>query len=105
MQHEGVGIDTQLRNDERYLLRHQAGDERNIAREAIQLRHDHRTAELPGLRQRGGQFRPAVDGVGTFAGLDFDMLVGDGEVVAFGEPGDAGTLRFDAQTAAALLVG
>jgi len=37
MQHERIGISTKLGNDEWYLFRHQAGDEGDIAEQAVKL--------------------------------------------------------------------
>jgi hypothetical protein len=37
---------------------------------ANQLRYRHRAAVTPGFAERAGELRPAVEGVGTLAGLD-----------------------------------
>jgi hypothetical protein len=42
-----------------------------VAGQAVQLPHHHRRLRLAGCGQGGGKLRPAVDGIGTLAGLHF----------------------------------
>jgi hypothetical protein len=42
----------QLGDDERHALRHEAADEVDVAREAVQLGDDHRAAQLARLGER-----------------------------------------------------
>ena len=44
--HERVGIGPEFRDDEWHALGHQAGNERDVAREAIELGNEHRTFRL-----------------------------------------------------------
>ena len=53
MQHKGVGIGAKLGDDERHPLRHQPGNEGDVAGQAIELRdRDSRTATF-GLFESG----------------------------------------------------
>jgi hypothetical protein len=86
VQHERVGVGAQFRDDERHPLCHEVlGDERHVAGQAVELRHDHRAPQLAGRRQRRGQFRPAVERVGALAGFHLDVFGGDGVAFRFGE--------------------
>ena len=97
VQHERIGIGTELGDDERNPLRHQPGNEGHIARQAIELRHDDRAFGLAGQGEGGCQLRPAVEGIRALAGLDLGELLDDGNALGFGETGDRGTLCLDAQ--------
>ena len=55
VQHERVGIDAQLGDDERHPVGHQAADEVHVAAKPIELGDNHRGLELAGVRQCGGQ--------------------------------------------------
>ena len=67
VQHERVGVGAQLGDDERHALRHEAGDERHVARQPVELGHDDRALRLSGHGERGGQLGPAVEGVSALA--------------------------------------
>ena len=103
MQHERVRIGAKLGDDERHPLCHQAGDERHVAGQAAQLGHHHRGLAFAGLRQRRGELRPAVQGVGALAGLDLDKLADHLATLGGSEPGNGIALGFDAQAALTLL--
>ena len=53
MQHEGVHVAAELRDDERDALGHQARNEVNIAAQAVELRHGDMGAELLGSTTGG----------------------------------------------------
>ena len=97
VQHERVGIGAKFGDDEGDALRHQAGNEGDVAREAVELGHDDRALRLARCGQRGCQLRSAIERIGALAGLDLGELVQDGDALGFGEAGDCGSLGFDAQ--------
>ncbi|GLR41173.1 hypothetical protein GCM10007880_16890 [Mesorhizobium amorphae] len=53
MQHEGIGIGTEFRNDEGNTLNHEARDEGDVSGEAIELGHDYRAFCLSRLGEGG----------------------------------------------------
>ncbi len=86
-------------------MRHQAGNEMNVAAEPVELGDDDR-ARLPvaaGLGEGLGELRAALEGVRALARLDLDMLGDDPEPLGLGEPGHGGALGVNAEPAAALL--
>jgi len=103
VQHERVGVAPQFGDDERHPLRHQAGDERHVAREAVELGDQDGAFGLARGGQRRGELGAAIKRVGALAGLDFGELRNDGEVLGFGEPLDGGALRLDPEARALLL--
>lgn len=105
MQHEGISIRTKLGNNEWRPLRHQAGDEVNIAAQAIQLGHDDRAFGLAGGGECRRELGASVEGIRTLAGLDLDELSHDLEPIVCGEPGVRFPLRLNAQAGLALLLG
>jgi hypothetical protein len=94
MQHEGVGIPAQFGDDERHPLRHQAGNEPDIAGQSVQLRNQDATLRGLGGGEGGCELRPAVDRVGALAGYRLDELRNDRQF-GLGEPGDGRALRFE----------
>ena len=102
VQHERIGIAAQFGDDERHALGHQAGDERDIARQAVELGNQHAAFGAAGCSQRGGKLRPAVERVGAFAGFGLDVFADDREALGFGKPGDGGPLGFDPEARALL---
>ena len=76
VQHERVGV-RDLGDDEGHALRHQAGDERDITRQAIELGDDDRALVGGRPLQRRLELRPALEGVGTLGGLDLGEGLGD----------------------------
>ena len=78
-------------------LRHEAGDEGDVAREPVELGDDDRTlAGLAGCERRGELWSP-VQGVGALAGLDLGELGDERVALGLGEPGDCGPLGLDAE--------
>ena len=96
VQHERIGV-RDLGHDERHALRHQAGDERDVARQAVELRHDNRA--LVGRRplQRRLELRPALERVGALGGLDLGKGLGDGVALGRAETLDRGLLALQAK--------
>jgi hypothetical protein len=78
-------------------LGHQAGNEMNVAAEAVELCHQNRHLGLAGFGEGSGQNGAAVEGVGTLAALGLDMLGDDGEPFGLGEAGDGMALGFNAK--------
>jgi hypothetical protein len=103
MQHEGIGVPSQFGNDEWHPLSHEAGDEGNVAREAIELRDQDAASGLPGGCQRSSELRAPIESVGTLASLGLDELGNDPEILCFDEAFDGGPLRLNAQARALLL--
>ena len=54
--------------------------------------------------QGGSEAWPAIERVGTFAGFDLDVFRDDLDSLGFGEARDCGSLGFDAETRALLLL-
>ena len=98
MQHERIGVSTEFSDDERHALRHQAGHEGDIARQAVQLGNDHAALRGFGCGQGGGELRPAIERVGAFAGLGFDELPDQDHALGFGEVLDGRPLGFNSET-------
>ena len=98
MQHERVGIGAEFGDDERHSLNHQAGDEGNVARQAIELGHDDRAFGLAGKGEGGRQLRPSIESVRALAGFDLGELLDDGNALGLGKAGDRGALCLDAQS-------
>ena len=104
VQHERVGV-RDLGHDERHALRHQAGDERDVAGQPVELGHDDRAPVGGRPLQRRLELRPALERIGALGGLDLGEGLGD--VVALGgaEALDRGLLAFEAEAGLALLLG
>jgi hypothetical protein len=90
MQHKRVGIAPEFGHDERDALRHQAGHERDIAGEPVELRDQDAALRGLGGGQCGCELRSPVHCVGALAGLCFNKLSDDGELLGFGEVPDGG---------------
>jgi hypothetical protein len=60
-----VHVRSKLGNNELHALRHEPGDEVNVAAEAVELGHGNRAASAAGLCKGGGKLWAAVKGVGT----------------------------------------
>jgi hypothetical protein len=104
MQHEGISVGAELDADKRHALRHEAGDESDIATQPIEL-CDHDRALLPvsaRFGQGGAKLRAAVERVGALARLDLSELGGDLEALSLGEAGDGGALGVEPEPRAAL---
>jgi len=98
MEHEGIGIGAEFSDDERHLLRHQAGDEGDVAREPVELGDDHRTAFSSCSGQCLGEARAPVEGIRSLAGLDLDELADEVEALSLGEAQHRCPLRVDAKS-------
>jgi len=61
VQHKRVGVGTEFRHDEGDALGHQAGNERHVAREAVELGDQHRAFVLARCDQRCCKLRPAIN--------------------------------------------
>ena len=77
VQHERIGVAAEFGDDERHALRHQAGDERDVARQPVQLRDQDAALRGLGRSQRGCELRPPVERVGALAGFGLDVLGDD----------------------------
>lgn len=104
VQHEGVGVPAELGDDEGHPLRHQAGDERHIPRQAIELGDHDGAPQLAGSGEGLGELRPAIEGVDPLAGLDLIEHLDDLEPLAVHELGDSLALIREAEAALALSV-
>jgi hypothetical protein len=105
VQHEWIGIGTQLGHDEGHALRHQRGYKRHIAGKTLELGHYDRAPLYAASGQRCRQLRPAVERIGTFAGLDLDELSCEREAFCLGEAGHGRSLSLDAESRTALASG
>jgi hypothetical protein len=105
VQGERIDVPAQRGDDERYALHHQAGNERNIARQTIELGHSNRALGLLRRLQCPLQLRSAVERIGTLAGLDLGKLGDHLEALRSSEGGDRLALRFKTEAGAALLLG
>lgn len=65
VQHERVRVGAKLGHDEGHPLRHQPGDKRHVAGQAVPLGHHDRSLGFAGGGQSGGKVRLAVS-VGNF---------------------------------------
>jgi hypothetical protein len=74
MQDEGVHVRAKLGDNEWHPLCHQAGDEMNVAAQAVELGDGNRATTAASLRERGGKLWSAVKRVRALADLYFDEL-------------------------------
>src|SRR6266853_2251435 len=82
---------------------HQAGNERDIAGEAVELRDQDTALGVAGRCERSCELGPPIERVGALSGLGFDVFRNDPEVLGFGEPGDCCALGLDPEPGAVLL--
>ena len=66
VQHKRVDVAAKLRNDERHALGHQVRNERDTARQTVQLRHRDRAFELLGPTQRCDELWAPFQGIRIF---------------------------------------
>jgi hypothetical protein len=99
VEHERIGVAAELGDNERDALSHEAGDERHVTAQAIQLRDDDRGLVAAGLGERGGELRAAIERVGTLARLNLDMFGDDLEALGLGEARDGLALTLKAEPA------
>ncbi len=85
MQHEGVGVGTELGDDEGRTLRHKSGDESHVAGEAIELGYDHGTLAATCGGEGSSQLWPPIERVRALAAFCLDELGCEGEAFGFGE--------------------
>jgi hypothetical protein len=81
---------------------HQPADEVHVSAQSVELRHDHRALAAPRRGERAGEFRAAIQRVGTLARLDLGVLADDIETLGLGETSDRFPLRLDSQPGATL---
>ena len=99
MQHEGVGVEAKLGDNERHSVRHEAGDEGHIAREAVELGDNYRALCLARASKSRRQLGPAVERIGALSRLDLDMLANDLDPLGLREPLDG---RMPSRSASAI---
>jgi hypothetical protein len=84
-------------DDEWHALRHQARNERDVAREAVQLgNNDWALAGAP-CGQRCRELRAPVERICTLASFDLDELGGEFEPLSFGEALNGSPLGLDTE--------
>ena len=101
----GIGIAAEFGDDERHALRHQAGNERDIARQPVEL-GDQDAAFAPALAAARaaascGRRSSASAPLPVSASTNSAMMV---RRLGFGEAGDGRALRFDPEARALLLL-
>jgi hypothetical protein len=102
VQHERLDVRAELGDDERDVMRHQAGNEMDVSAEAIELGNRDGAFTVPaGRGERGGELRAALDRIRAFAGFDLDEFADDLVTLGGGEPGDGRALGIDPETRAA----
>ena len=74
-----------------------------VARQPVELGHDHRAFGFARGFQRRSKLRPTVEGVRTLARLDLDELGGDLDPLGLRKAGAGGALCLDAKARTALL--
>jgi hypothetical protein len=73
---ERIGISTQLGHNEGHALRHQAGNECDVAGNPVELGNKDGTFGRACRAQSGGKLRPPIERVGPLAGFGLDELPG-----------------------------
>jgi hypothetical protein len=79
VQRERIDVLAQRDYDERDLLRHQGGDERHVTAEPVELGNGDFAPALLCRIQRCLQFRPSIQRITAFPGLDLAELSDDFE--------------------------
>ena len=104
-QHERLKRRLKLGNTERDAMRHEPGNEMNVAAEPIELRNggEASLSVTASLCKRGGELRTAVKRLRALARLDFGELGNETQSLSGGEPRDGGTLGVDPEPRATLL--
>ena len=72
----------------------------HVSAQPIELRDDDRALGAACRGERAGEFRAAIQGVGTLARLDLGVLADDVEALALGEASGRFPLRLDPQAGA-----
>jgi hypothetical protein len=103
VQHERVGVSPQFCNNERDALSHQAGNERYVAGEPVELRHQ--DGAFGGARgsQCRGKLWPPIERVGALAGFGLGVFADEDNALGLGEADDGRSLRLDPEPGAVLL--
>src|SRR5258705_7334765 len=104
VQRERVNAAAEGADNKRNPLRHQAGNERHIARQPIKLRNSHLAFGLLRGFQCCFQFRPAIERIRALTGLDLGKLGNYLETFSLGELADRIALRFQAEARPALFL-
>jgi hypothetical protein len=94
MQDEGVHVRAKLGDNEWHPLCHQAGDEMNVAAQAVELGDGNRATTAASLRERGGKLWSAVTRVCALASLYFDELSDNLEPLSHNKARKRFPLRF-----------
>jgi hypothetical protein len=102
VQDEGINVWPKLRDQERYAVRHEPGDEMNIAAEPVELGHGYRTASAAGFRQSGSKLWPTVEGVSALAGINLHKDLEQLKALRGGEAGERFALRIKSEPGATL---
>src|SRR5262245_24946434 len=105
MQREWIHVLAERGDDERHPLRHQSGDERDVAGKPVELGHGNLALGLLRCLQRRFQLRTAIERIGTLAGLDLGELGDDLETFGLRKGGNSVALRFETKTTAPLRCG
>ena len=97
MQHEGVGIPSQLCHDERHALRHKASHECYVAGEPIQFRdYDEAFGSACGTKSCR-QLRSTIKSIGALSRFRFRVFADDCQPLGCGEAFDRRSRAFDAK--------
>jgi len=78
---ERIDIGAELGHDKRDPVGHESAHEVHVSAQPIELRHDHRALGAPRRGERAGEFRAAIQRVGTLARLDLGVLADDVEAL------------------------
>jgi hypothetical protein len=102
VQDERVHIRTKLGDYEWHSLCHQAGDEMDVAAQTVELGDGNGATTAASLGERGGKLRSALKRVRALAGLYFDELSDNLELLSHRKARKRLPLRFEAEAGAAL---
>jgi len=97
VQDEWVHVRPKLCYQERHAVRHEAGDEVNVAAQAVEFRHADSAAAAARFCERSSELGATVEGVSAFACLDFHELTDDLESLRGPETRKGLTLCFQAE--------
>jgi hypothetical protein len=97
MQHEWIGVPSQLSNNEGDTLGHQARDKAYIARKPIEFCNNYAAFRNLGGCQGSCKLGPPVERVGPLAGFKLDELCTDRQCRVGRKLPDCGALRFNAE--------
>jgi hypothetical protein len=86
MEHEWIGVPAKLSDYEWHTLSHQAGNEGNVARKSVQLRHDYAALRALGRCQCRRKLGPAIERIGALASFNLDIFADDRKALGLGKP-------------------